>query len=145
MSFKPVTCVTLHCDEPGCGIALDHDDGFIPHFDTEQEALRSAEEYDWFVKGPNHYCETHSPFCTCDDCNHTPACGYAACRGCERHAHNAAAPHPAQTSIAFTEEEIITKATKIHNDEGCTCDPKYLRSCPKFAAAILRTPAEEHP
>lgn len=45
---------------------------------------------------------------------------------------------------APTREELIAKATKIHNDEGCGCDPKYLMSCPKFATAILRTPTEEN-
>lgn len=99
MTFKTTTCVTIHCDEPGCGIALDGYDGFVPHFETEQDALSEAEKYEWFVKGKNHYCDTHSPFCSCDACDHTPPCGYASCRSCERHAHNAAPPNPGQTTI----------------------------------------------
>lgn len=35
------------------------------------------------------------------------------------------------------EEELVAKATRIHGGEGCACDPKYLRSCPRFANAIL--------
>lgn len=36
-------------------------------------------------------------------------------------------------------EEIIAAATRIHDDEGCNCDRKYLMSCTRLAAAILRT------
>lgn len=96
MSFKTVTCVTIHCDE--CDTPLQYDD-HVPHWDTEKDALRDAEQWDWFVKGGKHYCETHAPACSCDDCDHTPPCGYAACTGCERHAHNAPPPNPDQTSI----------------------------------------------
>jgi hypothetical protein len=33
--------------------------------------------------------------------------------------------------------DLLEKATKIHDSEGCGCDRKYLMSCPRFAAAIL--------
>ena len=38
----------------------------------------------------------------------------------------------------MTREELIERATHIHDDEGCGCDPKYIMSCPNMAAAILR-------
>lgn len=136
--FKTTTCITIHCDE--CDTALEYDD-YAPHFETEAKAIEGAEKYDWFTKGGTYYCEAHAPTCACDACDHTPPCGYASCRSCERHAHNAAPANPGQTTIP-TREELITKATEIHNREGCGCDPKYLMSCGKFAAAILRAPNE---
>ena len=33
-------------------------------------------------------------------------------------------------------EELIARATREHN-KLCSCDPRYLMSCPKMAAAIL--------
>ncbi|MEU7928463.1 hypothetical protein [Micromonospora sp. NPDC049107] len=38
---------------------------------------------------------------------------------------------------------LLTRATRIHDDEGYRCDPTYLRSCPRFAAAILQAGKEE--
>jgi hypothetical protein len=35
--------------------------------------------------------------------------------------------------------ELIRVAKQRH-DEVCTCDPKYLMSCPRMAQAILRGP-----
>jgi hypothetical protein len=37
----------------------------------------------------------------------------------------------------MTREELIARSTHIHDDAGCGCDPKYLMSCPRMAAAIL--------
>ncbi len=37
-----------------------------------------------------------------------------------------------------TREEIIEAARRIHDREGCGCDRKYLMSCARMAAAILR-------
>lgn len=34
------------------------------------------------------------------------------------------------------ENRIIEAARKVH-DSTCSCDPKYIRSCPKMAQAIL--------
>lgn len=36
-----------------------------------------------------------------------------------------------------TREELIAEATRIHDEQGCGCDPKYLMSCPRLAQAIL--------
>lgn len=36
-------------------------------------------------------------------------------------------------------EELIARAKPEH-DKVCSCDPKYLMSCPKMAAAILSLP-----
>lgn len=33
-------------------------------------------------------------------------------------------------------EELIARAKPEH-DKVCSCDPRYLMSCPKMAAAIL--------
>lgn len=96
MTFKTTACITIYCDE--CDTPLQYDD-HVPHWNTEENALHDAEQWDWFVKSGKHYCETHAPVCSCDDCDHTPPCGYEACPGCERHAHNAAPPNPDQTSI----------------------------------------------
>ncbi|MFI1197719.1 hypothetical protein ACH4T9_31285 [Micromonospora sp. NPDC020750] len=38
----------------------------------------------------------------------------------------------------MTRAELIAAATEIHNRDGCGCDPKYLTSCPRMAAAILQ-------
>lgn len=89
MTFKTTACITIHCDE--CGVVLDYDD-HIPHFETEAKALEAAETYDWFVKGGKHLCDDHSPVCSCDDCDHTPPCGYEVCSSCERHKANAPTP-----------------------------------------------------
>lgn len=35
-----------------------------------------------------------------------------------------------------TREEIIA-AAKIEHDRACSCDPRYLMSCGRMAAAIL--------
>ena len=49
----------------------------------------------------------------------------------------------------LTREQRIAAATELHDREGCTCDRRYLMSCPRMAAAILRAPKEatatEHP
>lgn len=37
-----------------------------------------------------------------------------------------------------TREELIAVATHLHDDTGCQCDPKYLMSCQRMAAAILQ-------
>lgn len=39
----------------------------------------------------------------------------------------------------MTEDQLLIEAQKIH-DRECRCDPKYLRSCVRFAAAILSVP-----
>lgn len=38
--------------------------------------------------------------------------------------------------MALTREQLIAEA-KIEHDKVCRCDPKYLRSCPRMAQAIL--------
>ena len=42
-------------------------------------------------------------------------------------------------SAAVTREELIAAATALHDKEGCSCDRKYLMSCPNMANAILRS------
>lgn len=37
----------------------------------------------------------------------------------------------------MTREELIEAATKVHDDQGCGCDRRYLMSCPRLAAAVL--------
>jgi hypothetical protein len=39
---------------------------------------------------------------------------------------------------AVTREELIAAAAELHDQEGCSCDRKYLMSCPRMASAILR-------
>jgi len=51
-------------------------------------------------------------------------CAYA--EPCRNHC---AVEHP-------TREAIIAVATAVH-DQECGCDPRYLMSCPRMAAAIL--------
>lgn len=41
----------------------------------------------------------------------------------------------------MTREELIAAATKVHDREGCGCEPKYLMSCPRLVNAILRLPS----
>lgn len=38
-------------------------------------------------------------------------------------------------------DQLLTAAGRIHNQAGCGCDPKYLMSCPRMAAAILEAGA----
>lgn len=40
--------------------------------------------------------------------------------------------------IAFTREELIEVAAGLYDEAGCSCDPRYLMSCPNMATAILR-------
>lgn len=42
-------------------------------------------------------------------------------------------------TAAVTREELIAAATVLHDQEGCSCDRKYLMSCPQMANAILRS------
>lgn len=37
-----------------------------------------------------------------------------------------------------TREELIEVATGLHDEGGCSCDRRYLMSCPNMANAILR-------
>lgn len=32
---------------------------------------------------------------------------------------------------------LVEAATAIHDEQGCSCDRRYLMSCPRLAAAIL--------
>jgi hypothetical protein len=36
-----------------------------------------------------------------------------------------------------TREELTAVAAHLHDEGGCGCDPKYLTSCPRMAAAVL--------
>jgi hypothetical protein len=42
-------------------------------------------------------------------------------------------------SAAMTREALIAAATVLHDEEGCSCDRKYLMSCHRMANAILRS------
>lgn len=42
-------------------------------------------------------------------------------------------------SAAMTREQLIAAATELHDREGCSCDRKYLMSCPRMASAVLRS------
>lgn len=33
---------------------------------------------------------------------------------------------------------ILAEALKLHDAEGCTCDRRYIMSCPNMAQAILK-------
>lgn len=44
--------------------------------------------------------------------------------------------------MTMTRGEIIAAAIEIHDREGCGCDRKYLMSCSRMVAAILRAPSE---
>jgi len=41
----------------------------------------------------------------------------------------------------MTRDELIAAATELHDQEGCSCDRRYLMSCPNMANAILRAGA----
>jgi hypothetical protein len=41
-----------------------------------------------------------------------------------------------------TRDELVAAATEIHDREGCACDRRYLMSCTRLAAAVLRAGAE---
>jgi hypothetical protein len=47
-------------------------------------------------------------------------------------------------TLVPNEDAIIAAATQIH-DAQCRCDPRYLMSCTKMAAAILRVGREGRP
>lgn len=42
----------------------------------------------------------------------------------------------------MSREELIARAKPEH-DKSCSCDPKYIMSCPKMASAILALNHEE--
>lgn len=104
MTFKTQTCVTVNCDT--CDRPLDYDD-YTPHFATERDAAAAVDEFEWFAKDGQHFCDSHTPDCDCDDCDHTPPCGYGACPGCERHAHNA----PTAADLARSGQLALTQET----------------------------------
>jgi hypothetical protein len=37
-----------------------------------------------------------------------------------------------------TREELIEVATGLHDVTGCSCDRRYLMSCPNMANAVLQ-------
>lgn len=41
-------------------------------------------------------------------------------------------------STVTTREELIEVAAGLHDEGGCSCDRRYLMSCPNMANAILR-------
>lgn len=41
-------------------------------------------------------------------------------------------------------EKLVARAIDIHDALGCGCDRKYLRSCPRLAAAILQAGKEAY-
>jgi hypothetical protein len=43
----------------------------------------------------------------------------------------------ATTDDILSRAELIAAATRIHDDQGCGCDPRYLMSCRRLANAIL--------
>lgn len=47
-----------------------------------------------------------------------------------RHIHKRGKP------VDIKQEQLLIRAQEIH-DAQCRCDPKYIRSCPRFAQAIL--------
>jgi hypothetical protein len=38
----------------------------------------------------------------------------------------------------LTREGLIAVATHLHDEAGCSCDPRYLMSCPSMANAVLQ-------
>lgn len=38
----------------------------------------------------------------------------------------------------LTREELIEVAAGLHDETGCSCDPRYLMSCPSMANAVLQ-------
>lgn len=47
--------------------------------------------------------------------------------------------------MELTREQILTKATEIHDETGCRCDRKYLYSCVRLAQAILEVGKSVNP
>jgi hypothetical protein len=39
--------------------------------------------------------------------------------------------------VDVTREEVIALATHLHDESGCSCDPKYLMSCNKMPNLVL--------
>jgi len=38
----------------------------------------------------------------------------------------------------LTREELTEVAAGLHDETGCSCDPRYLMSCPSMANAVLQ-------
>jgi hypothetical protein len=38
----------------------------------------------------------------------------------------------------LTREKLIEVAAGLHDEAGCSCDRRYLMSCPQMASAILQ-------
>lgn len=38
----------------------------------------------------------------------------------------------------LTRQELIEVAASLHDEAGCSCDRRYLMSCPNMANAILQ-------
>lgn len=42
------------------------------------------------------------------------------------------------TAAVLTREEVTAVATHLHDESGCGCDPRYLKSCVNMASAVLQ-------
>lgn len=143
MSFKTIICHTVHCDH--CGEPLEGGD-YVRHFEDPDEGIDEAEECEWTVTANRRVyclatnCQLAAPVCECEQrgCDSLGCVGKCGCDRCDT---DPPVVNP-QRATTPTRKELIAKATEIHNREGCRCDPKYLMSCGKFAAAILRAPEE---
>ena len=61
MSVKPLTCLILHCDEPGCDATCDDSEYESPvHFQT-LDGARNRDSWAgcWLTDGDADYCPTH--------------------------------------------------------------------------------------
>ncbi len=69
MAFKHQQCVIIICDV--CGTTDDCAD-FVPHFDTEADALESIDTFDcgWGIFNGAHWCPQCNP--PCSNCVNEP-------------------------------------------------------------------------
>jgi hypothetical protein len=59
-------CVTLTCQ--GCDFTFDEDEGYFFHFESREDALRSAKDFGWTIRDGE-------PFCTeCPPAEAAPGC-----------------------------------------------------------------------
>jgi hypothetical protein len=47
------------------------------------------------------------------------------------------------TPSTRSREEIIARARRVHDESGCSCDRRYIMSCPRMTAAVLAQGREE--
>lgn len=84
MAIRTKVCYVAYCD--GCGKTDEED--YIPHYDTEGEALEGLSDGDWFIWQGHIWCCSCVPYCRCGHLFGDHDYGGAACEDCSCEEYN---------------------------------------------------------